>query len=429
MTATSPPVATRDASGSVDTGPASSDHPPAPTATEPPGGSARPGVRQLPGVLLPVLLLGLSAAAGWVTTGELVMREAMLASTPSTLLLLATWALIGLLQDRLRPGSPALVVGFVVHTVVLAVGLWWNPFLCIYAFVGYYEAERLFRGRQVPVVVVVTAVLAAFGQTGGFRGVLGVPVLFAVLALVNLAAALALMHFSQERERQLHARERAAAALAAAYEENVSLQARLVEQARATGVSEERARLSREIHDTVAQGLVAVIRQLEALPGPLDADVRHRVEQAERSARECLLEARRAVQALAPQQLGEGGLAEALGAVVPQWARTHGIVTELDADEAPEESAHPAVLLRVAQEGLSNVARHARAGRVRLRWWATPTEELLQIADDGVGFDPQRVGAGHGLTGMRERLTAVGGRLDVSSAEDAGCTITARVPR
>ncbi|WP_158548172.1 sensor histidine kinase [Desertihabitans brevis] len=427
MTATSPPVATRDGTtGSVDPGP----EPPVPGCAEPPERPVdRPGARRLPGVLLPVLLLGLSAAAGWATTGELLTREAILASTPSTVLLLATWVLLGLLQDRLRPGSPALVVGFAVHTVLLAVGLWWNPFLCIYAFVGYYEADRLFRGRQVPVVVVVTAVLAAFGQTGGFRGILGVPVLFAVLALVNLAAALVLMRFSHEREQQLRARERAAAELAAAYEENVSLQARLVEQARATGISEERARLSREIHDTVAQGLVAVIRQLEALPGPLDADVRHRVEQAERSARECLLEARRAVQALAPQQLGEGGLGEALGAVVSRWARTHGIVTELDADDAPERSAHPAVLLRVAQEGLSNVARHARAGRVRLRWWATPTEELLQIADDGVGFDPQRVAAGHGLTGMRERLAAVEGRLDVSSAEDAGCTITARVPR
>src|SRR5699024_7666261 len=163
-----------------------------------------------------------------------------------------------------------------------------------------------------------------------------------------------------------------------ATQENDALQEELLRRAREAGVDEERARLSREIHDTVAQGLVGVIRQLETVGGELEAeagaqetggadggadggDVRRRIALAEEAARDCLVEARRAVEALAPYQLTEAGTAHALGELVARWARAPRIVPSFDADDAPSHGPPAAVPGRIAQAARANVARHAGA--------------------------------------------------------------------
>ncbi|PSK82112.1 hypothetical protein CLV63_1446 [Murinocardiopsis flavida] len=138
------------------------------------------------------------------------------------------------------------------------------------------------------------------------------------------------------------------------------------------------------------------------------------------------MEARRAVVALGPHQLHAGGLVEALGDLVRTWARTNRIVTEFDADSAPVEIVHDHVLLRVAQ---ANVARHACAQTVRLRLTGSGNEEVLELVDDGAGFAPDRVVRGRGLDGMAERLSHVGGRLDIHSGPGGGTAVTATVPR
>ena len=104
------------------------------------------------------------------------------------------------------------------------------------------------------------------------------PPLFVALALVNITLAMMMMRITVGREREVEARERAVDALARAHEENLALQDQLLQQAHETGIAEERARLSRELHDTVAQGLVGVIRQLENLPSDLEPTARQRVE-------------------------------------------------------------------------------------------------------------------------------------------------------
>src|SRR5690606_26356553 len=166
-----------------------------------------------------------------------------------------------------------------------------------------------------------------------------------------------------------------------------ALQEELLRRAREAGAGEERTRLAREIHDTVAQGLVGVIRQLEAVPvAGLDEAARLRIATAEDAARECLVDARRAVEALAPQQLAAGGdLVDVLGELVGRWARTHRVVATFDADHAPRPCPHGHALIRVTQEALANIARHARARTVEITLTGDPGTVTLRIADDGRG--------------------------------------------
>jgi len=214
--------------------------------------------------------------------------------------------------------------------------------------------------------------------------------------------------------------------------ENAALHARLVEQARAAGVVQERRRLAGEIHDTLAQGLTAIVAQLEAAE-----QARHRpaewsrhLAQARSLARSSLTEARRSVRALRPEQLENATLAEALGELTCGWSQQSGIPAELEtagtATRAPADTE--AALFRVAQEALTNVGRHAKAAKVRLTLTYLDDMLLLDVADDGVGFDPAADTTGYGLAGMRHRLTGVGGTLTVESAPGYGTTLNAAVP-
>lgn len=403
----------------------------APALTPPGVASAAPDLKiaALMARWFPLALAAGSWGVGWALADVLVERAPILWSLVPTGLLILFRIGIEQVSGRIRPGSPATMIGFAVHTALVVVAIWLNPFVCIYAFVGYFDAERFFRGRQLWVVVGLTALLCAFGQTGGAVGVTRAPVLFACLVLVNVLVAMLMMYLSLERERQVVARERATAELSDALERNASLQQELVDKARTAGVVEERARLSREIHDTVAQGLVGVIRQLEALPDELDGPTKHHVEQAESAARDCLVEARRAVSALAPQQLRDTDLVEAVGSLAADWARTNRVVIQFDADEVGAPLNHGPVLLRVVQEGLSNVARHAAATTVQVTLRGTAEEESVRIGDDGIGFDPARSSLGHGLRGMAERLAEVGGSFQVDTRPGHGCVLTAMVPR
>ena len=217
--------------------------------------------------------------------------------------------------------------------------------------------------------------------------------------------------------------------------ENAVLHARLVEQARAAGVEEERRRLAGEIHDTLAQGLTAIVAQLQAAE-----QARRRPEewsrhltQARSLARSSLTEARHSVRALRPEQLENATLAEALGELTGGWSQQSGIVAELETAGTPTRASADtdAALFRVAQEALTNVARHAKATKVRLTLTYLDDTLLLDVADDGTGFDPAGASAasgGYGLVGMRHRLAGVGGTLTVESTPGYGTTLNAAVP-
>jgi signal transduction histidine kinase len=223
---------------------------------------------------------------------------------------------------------------------------------------------------------------------------------------------------------------------------NLHLAARAAERGRAAGILAERQRLAHEIHDTLAQGFTSIVTQLEAADQVLTTapDLAHgHLDRARRTARDSLGEARRTVEALRPAALERATLPEALRDVVERWrAGLDGdIEVAVAVDGRPSAGARDsdAALLRVAQEALTNVARHARATRVDLTLSYLDDLVLLDIQDDGVGFavDGHTRGSvetgGYGLLAMRERMASVGGELLVESAPGDGTTIAARVTR
>jgi len=202
-------------------------------------------------------------------------------------------------------------------------------------------------------------------------------------------------------------------------EERERLTAALAEAERQDGVDAERTRVSREVHDTLAQGFSSIV--LLARAGGPDALAR-----IETTAADNLAEARRLVAALAPPALDDAGLAPALRRLGAQLATDTGATVEVHADDLPLPTTIEVALLRAAQSLLANVRRHASATRVGVTLAALDDEVRLDIVDDGRGFDPGATG--FGLTALRARLAELGGGLDVESALGEGTAVSAHVP-
>jgi signal transduction histidine kinase len=223
---------------------------------------------------------------------------------------------------------------------------------------------------------------------------------------------------------------------------------RLIEQLEATrselaaaeregGRLAERQRLARDIHDTLAQGFVSIVLQLQAAEAELPeeaAEAREHLERARRTARDNLTEVRRLVWDLRPGALSAAPLGEALGRLAGRVAEETGMDATATVTGTPRPLSADAevTLFRVTQEALANVARHANAGRVAVTLSYMDGEAALDVRDDGAGFAPAAdgpgPGGGLGLRGMRERVEALGGRLAVESAPGRGTTIAVTVP-
>ncbi|MGR6918685.1 sensor histidine kinase [[Actinomadura] parvosata] len=274
-------------------------------------------------------------------------------------------------------------------------------------------------------VAVTVGVLVAARPADG-RAPVELLASFVVGVLVTSMAGLVFQTVTEQNERL----KQTTARLAALAEENAELQAQLLTQAREAGVLGERQRMAREIHDTIAQGLTAILTQLEALGDVPGAG--ERLATVRGLARESLSEARRSVRALRPVPLEESPeFAAALTGVAERWSRVAGVPAAVSVTGAARP-LHPEVedtLLRVAQEALANVARHARAGRVMLTLSYMDDVVALDVRDDGTGFvhEPGRTG-GFGLVGMRQRVTRLAGRLEIETAPGQGTGISATVP-
>lgn len=380
--------------------------------------------------LLPIALLVVTWVVSLITVSpSLASSDRLVPALAATGVIVILRLLGETLLGRSRPRTGVWTVAWVVHALAILVLVLLNPFACIYAFTGYIDAERFLGERAIPVAVVVTAVLCALGQSGGVEGLRTSPQIFAALVVINVLIAGAMMRLAIDRERNVEARVQAATEIARMHQQNLALQQDLMAQARDRGAAAERERLSREIHDTVAQGLVAVITQLESVPDTVDADTGRRIQRAEQSARAGLAEARRAVHALASPLLDGRDIGEALAELVRTWSDTHDIPAQFEQDGAVAGSRHGDVLIRVAQEALANVARHAGADRAAVTLTAERDKIRLDVGDDGGGFDPARIRYGHGLASMRDRVAAVGGSFDVETVPADGCTISVAVPR
>jgi two-component system, NarL family, sensor kinase len=218
---------------------------------------------------------------------------------------------------------------------------------------------------------------------------------------------------------------------------SIALQrARLYAQSAQFGAAEERNRLAREIHDTLAQGLAGIVMQLEAADALLhtegqSARAEDAVDQALALARANLEEARRSVHDLRSAPLEGKTLDEALAALAEEVAAASGLAVDfsLAGEPRPLPLRVEAGLYRIAQEALSNAVRHASARRAGLQLTLEPERARLLIDDDGRGFDPDRVPKHHyGLLGLRERARMLGGTMRLETSPGAGTRITIELP-
>jgi signal transduction histidine kinase len=356
----------------------------------------------------------------------------------------ALWVLwFHTLHPRWETRTALMAVYFAGVWLLAAALSYLSPWYTIFAFVGYVHAFWALRGNWRYVGVGATAMVMAVGQIGGAVNITSDTWwAYLVLAAFNVAIA-GLFSYFGERTRERNLRQKQALVelgeanrkLEAALEENAGLHAQLLVQAREAGVLDERQRMAREIHDTLAQGLAGIITQLQAAQQRPGHAARH-VANAAALARDSLTEARRTVHAVEPAALEQARLPEAIGDVARKWAEVNNVPAVLTTTGAPRPM-HPDVevtLLRTAQEALANVAKHAQAGRVGLTLSYMEDLVTLDVRDDGVGFEPNVKRAngsrngGFGLTGMRQRVQRLAGRLEIESEPGAGTAVSASVP-
>ncbi|MEV0911558.1 sensor histidine kinase [Streptomyces hokutonensis] len=371
----------------------------------------------------------------------------------------AGWALVGaalVLQlwwhttrvrrpGRGRTPSRTGTAYYVVRWGIAFALAWIDPFFAFYAASGYMDADELIPGRnRQRLALVASSVTVAGAQAGGMPFGSAVQwVVFGALLIAMSALQLAVAHLqgaearrARERTETITELERTNTALQQALDENAALHAQLLVQAREAGVADERRRLAAEIHDTIAQGLTGIIAQLQVVANAPDlTTARTHLDRASALARHSLGEARRSVQNLAPVALENDGLPEALKNTVAEWGERTGVRAEFTVTGIAEQlhDEVSATLLRIAQEALSNAARHARATRVGVTLSFLGEDVILDIRDDGQGFDPlalperTRTG-GFGLDGMRARAERIAGTLAVESEPGHGTALSARVP-
>jgi signal transduction histidine kinase len=342
--------------------------------------------------------------------------------------------------------------GLLVITAILvmrdpAFGLF-TPAPYIYAFTVLRWPWRL-SGVAAVAVVAGTAQASSVPRTTASGLAISVAIVAVNIVLMGGTAwVLRLAEKEKEqREQTLAELGEANRLLEATLTENAGLHAQLLAQAREAGVLDERQRMAREIHDTLAQGLTGIIAQLQA------AEQMHEVpapwvrpfDSVKTLARESLSEARRSVDALRPEPLETARLSDALADVAGRWSKVHGLAVQVTTTGTVRPMTPEAefALLRTAQEALANVAGHAGATRVGVTLSYLEDEVALDVRDDGRGFDPAGLnavvaanggsgspsrGGGFGLTIMRQRVEGLSGSLRIESEPGAGTGISARVP-
>ena len=312
-----------------------------------------------------------------------------------------------------------------------------SPWFAFFTWFGFLHAFRYLSGPWRWFGCAPVAIFFAMAQAGGFhRPTVSLVAIWLMLACVDVVLVGAFTFLGVKSEEQNEARKHMIAELADANHrleemiaENTGLQAQLLTQAREAGAGDERQRMAREIHDTIAQGLTGIVTQLEAAQQTShDAERERRIDNAKRLARDSLAEARRSVQALRPQALENSRLPEALADEVARWSVTSGVTGEVETT-GEARALHPEVevtLLRVAQEALANVAKHACASVAHVAIEAGDGMLRVAVRDNGLGgADPA---LGSGLLGLKDRAEAIGGRVSLESPPGAGTSLLVELP-
>jgi signal transduction histidine kinase len=403
-----------------------------------------PAFRILPLALLAVCTVLSVVILGWGPRAALDVGLSVAAAVWTVALVIVR---PGWVDERPR----LMAVFFVVLIALMAALVLSSGWYGFYSWTGYFYAYRCLRGRWRFAGMAAVAVVTATAQAGGVPGAEAAAVLiYAIVVLINLAAVAVVTLFSWIGDEQRRRSEQAVAELtevnqrlAESLQVNAGLHRQLLTQARDAGIQEERQRLAGEIHDTLAQGLIGIITQLQAADqaGAPEDERRRHLDAAAALARESLSEARRSVRALRPEPLEGARLPEALSEVAERWSGLNGVAAEVTTT-GPARAMRPEIevaLLRTAQEALANVARHAGASRVVLTLSYMGDQVTLDVRDDGVGFEPPAgepralpAGAeaegGFGLTAMRQRLNGLAGTLEIESEPGSGTALSATLP-
>ena len=196
---------------------------------------------------------------------------------------------------------------------------------------------------------------------------------------------------------------------------------------------EERRRLARDLHDEVNQALTAILLRLEALCHDATPELREELTETKRLANQAMAELMQLARQLRPSALDDHGLVPAIDEQLHRFRAQTDIEATLttDGDVSTLADDQQLVAYRVAQEALTNVARHADARQVAVDLAACNGTVELSVRDDGQGFRPSAAerGLGLGLDGMRERARLVGGDLEIDSRPGGGTAVTLRIPR
>lgn len=325
-------------------------------------------------------------------------------------------------EEEDTPRSVAALVVTILVTGALTATDTSLAFFQVIAFPAAWTLQGSIRRSVIACAAIAVVVGVAFPIRLGFTttpivlGVVieGISFVFAIAMGVWISRIAELGH---ERKRLL--------------DELTAAQAQLEVLHRDAGATDERERLARELHDTIAQSLTGQVllaqrARRELAAGTLGDDT---LELMESAARAALTETRSLVAASARVELPGGGLVGALEQLAARFQRESGITVAVHSTlDVPLDRDAEVVLLRCAQEGLANVRKHAGAHAVRVELSSEGGFARVEVADDGHGFEPvAAASAGFGLSGLRDRLGLVGGSLAIDGTPGA-TTLTARVP-
>lgn len=321
-------------------------------------------------------------------------------------------------------------------TLLWAALLWTSPGALWVAFpLMLVQMHVLGPRRGVVAVAATTLVAVAEGllvradASGSWVGYVLGPVIGGAVTVGVVLGLEAVVRESQARERTLEELGRARRDVARAERERA--------------VATERERLGRDIHDTLAQSLSAIellLRTADTAVGVDDDRARALIDQARDAARTSLAEARRFVRDLAPADLDGSTLVAALRRVGDRAAAVHGdssavpltVGVRTSGDPRPLPVAVETALLRVTQSALANVVQHAGAEHARVTLTYEPGTVILDVVDDGRGFDPTApadgAAGGFGIPAMRSRAQELGGTLYLESAPGRGTALSVAVP-
>lgn len=352
--------------------------------------------------LWPSVLLLVAMAVAYATLGVRGIRQQQRAGVAYQVV---AWSLLLLIQ-LVDPGTESWMLYFILYPQM------WAMLEVRWAAVGTLLSLAVFGGVR-------------FWQSGFDSDALGAILISSVISLgISTALGIFINRIVDEAKSR-----------AETIDELQATQARLAAVERDRGVQDERERISREIHDTLAQGFTSVVTLTRAADAALArgdvATARERLSLVERTAVDNLAEARLIVAELTPGHLQSRTLVEAMQRLGDAVSSETGMRAEVtvDGEPAPLGGVAEVVLLRTAQEALSNVRRHASAGHVAVSLAYEPERVVLTVCDDGRGFDTGADRRGFGLDGVRARAAQVGGEVDLTSVPGSGTTLRLEVPR